>query len=401
MLLDQVRVKLISPDLPARFRYMNANGMIIQNLIQADYITATFTISRKHYPALKQYLTGKGDAVTPVASWGVGFLLSRVLKRPVLAAAVTLLLFLTLWLPTKVLFIRVEGNVTVPHCQILQCAENAGIYFGAGTRPLRSERVKNSLLQQIPELSWVGVNTKGCVATISVTERQIAHLSEKEEGLASSIVACRDGQITDITVTAGNALCKTGDIVTKGQLLISGYTDCGIKIQATHAKGEVFGTTKYENTLIFPLKYGAKAAPIGKSANIFLQIGKKEIKLWKGSGISGAICDKMYASYYLTLPGGFRLPFGLVVEKRVYYRSGCVTIPAEQAQAIMQEQSRLYLLDSMISGQILSQTQAFSQEGGAYQLFGRYSCREMLGRIHYEQIGAYHEQNNRKNRQRR
>ncbi len=401
MLTNQVRVKLISSDLPARFRYMNAQGIDLEKLCQVDYITATFVLRRKDYLSIKQYLASKGDTVTILASKGMFNFFDGIVKRPILLVTIALLLFLTFWVPTKVLFVRVEGNACVSSSHILQCAENAGIRFGASTRPLRSEKVKNSLLQQIPELSWVGINTKGCVATITVAERQISQTAPEEKGAISSIVSSRDGQITDITVTAGNALCKIGDVVTKGQILISGYTDCGIKIQATHAKGEVFGTTKYENTLIFPREYAAKGARTAKTRNIFLQIGKKQIKIWKGSGISGAICDKMYASYYLTLPGGFQLPCGVQVEKCTYYCADTATIPPEQAQLIMQEQSRLYLLESMISGHILSQTQAFSQEDGAYLLSGRYTCQEMLGRIQYEQIGAYHEQNNRKNRQRR
>lgn len=400
MLFDRVNVRLVSSDIPARFRIISSRGMILSNICQTDYLTASFTMSRADFLSIRGYLEEKGDTVTVLASRGPGIILAGMLRRPILSLVIAALLFLTLWLPTKVLFIRVEGNREVPSQQILQSAEVSGIRFGAGVRGLRSERVKNSLLQQIPRLSWVGVNTKGCVATITVAERQTADPIAQEQTQVSSMVASHDAQITDITVTAGNALCKAGDVVAKGQILISGYTDCGIKIQATHAKGEVFGKTLYEKQLLFPSQYLGKGKPLAKNRNIFLQIGKKEIKLWKDSGISGAICDKMYASYYLTLPGGFALPFGVKVETCVYYRPYHAAISGEQAQALMSGQAGAYLLRGMISGQILSQSEAFSQEDGIYRLSGRYVCREMVGRIQYEEIGAYHEQSSRKDRKR-
>ncbi len=392
VLFDLVRIQVISPDLPSRFRYINSGGIILHNVQQADLLTASFSLSRKDFLAVRKYLEDKGDTVTVISHKGPGKVLSNVVHRPILCLTLAALLFLTLWVPTKVFFVQIEGNKNVPVERILQCAENSGICFGSGVRGLRSEKVKNSLLQQIPELSWVGVNTKGCVATIAVSERQTAPEFTEEQSKVSSLIASHDAQIKEITVTAGNALCKSGDVVSKGQVLISGYTDCGIKIQATHAKGEVYGETFYRNQLLFPRDYHQKAAPIEKNRNIFLQIGKKEIKLCKGSGISGAICDKMYASYYLTLPGGFQLPFGIKVETFVYYRPDSVCIPEEQASQLMEHQARQYLVSGMISGKILSQKQIFSAYDGLYCLTGRYVCREMIGRIQYEKIGAYHEQ---------
>ena len=43
---------------------------------------------------------------------------------------------------------------------------------------IRSEKVKNSLLQRIPQLQWAGINTDGCVAVISVREKTAIKNSE-------------------------------------------------------------------------------------------------------------------------------------------------------------------------------------------------------------------------------
>ena len=77
-----------------------------------------------------------------------------------------LLLLLVCILPTRVLFMRVEGNESIPENLILEAAEDCGIRFGASRSAVRSEKVKNGILSRISELQWVGVNTKGCIAVI-------------------------------------------------------------------------------------------------------------------------------------------------------------------------------------------------------------------------------------------
>ena len=93
-----------------------------------------------------------------------------------------------------------EGNQNVPENLILELASQCGLSFGTERRQVRSEQVKNALLGAVPELEWVGINTAGCVATISVRERQKGE-NIGQAGGVSSIVASCDGMITGIVVT--------------------------------------------------------------------------------------------------------------------------------------------------------------------------------------------------------
>ena len=206
-----------------------------------------------------------------------------------------------MWLPSRVLFVQIEGNTHVESRRILESAARCGIAFGASRREIRSEKIKNALIECIPELSWVGVNTYGCTAVISVRERVKESDTENIHGVSSIVASC-DGVIRQITVLQGNRVCSVGQAVTKGQVLISGYTDCGISIQATAAKGEVFAETSRSVTAIFPrvcMQRGEKQCIEQKYAVI---IGKKRINFSNSSGILGTSCVKMYTEKYLTLP---------------------------------------------------------------------------------------------------
>ena len=77
----------------------------------------------------------------------------------------------------------------------------------------------------------------------------------------------RDGFIVSATVTRGNFLCRVGQSVKAGQVLISGYTDCGICIQATRAEGEIYAQTSRDFAAVTPLsgRFGGSRLPSGEN----------------------------------------------------------------------------------------------------------------------------------------
>ena len=174
-----------------------------------------------------------------------------------LMGALAVFLAAAIFLPTRIFFVRVEGNVTTPTRLILDAAGESGIRFGASRRAVRSEKMKTALLSALPHLHGAGGNTSGCVATGSVRQRTEPEVTGQDRAV-SSIVASRDGFIVSATVTRGNSLCRVGQSVKAGQVLISGYTDCGICIQATRAEGETCAQTSREFAAVTPAQWTAR-----------------------------------------------------------------------------------------------------------------------------------------------
>ena len=144
----------------------------------------------------------------------------------------------------------------------------------------------------------------------------------------SKIVAIRDGIITDCTVLAGKMLCVPGQVVKKGQTLVSGYSMDGLLLKGTRSSGEIYANTVRTIQGVMPTGMAEKGAIINRTQTVFLIIGNKRIFLNNNSRISGAICDKMYEEYYITLPNGFRLPLGYGIERQNEYES--ITASSEQ-----------------------------------------------------------------------
>lgn len=381
----EVRVRLISADTAKALKSINASGISVSKVRQKDGLTVEFRISRSQLRELNRIVQHRGDRIELTGREGIYWGLRRLIRRPVLVTGVLIMLLLTLYLPTRVLFIQVEGNTSIPTRMILEAAQNCGICFGANARQVRSEKMKNALLEQIPQLQWAGINTDGCCAVISVREKTEPDKTPFQYPI-SSMVAMRDGYITQMIVTAGSPLCKVGQTVKAGQVLISAYTDCGLHIQATKAKGEVFANTQREfqaATLSSPI---IKGKVIGEQRSYGLIIGKKQINFTKGSGISGRECDRIKKVEYLSLPGGFRLPVAFVTQTEISYSVDEGSADDARTKLLLSSFVKEYLTEDMVAGQIEQCVEQFMPAQGTYLIMGRYRCNEMICKTRAEEI---------------
>lgn len=364
---------------------INERGIRLDQVRWLEPLTVQFRCSRKDRRAVEAICKKRGDETRFSAETGVKPLLQKVLARPFLLVGCGVLLLLTAYLPTRVFFFQVEGNKTVPSRMILEAAADCGIRFGVSRREIRSEKMKNALLEAMPELKWAGINTAGCTATICVRERAMEEVNQTMTSRVSSIAAVRDAYITDLTVTRGTALCAPGQVVGAGQILISGHTDLGICVQVTRAQGEVFGETIHEFRAVTPAQWVIRQEATDSVRRYSLILGKKRINFGKGSGISPATCGRMYKEYYMTLPGGFQLPLGLAVETTIPWKTGRTTLaPKEET---MRAFARHQLLAETVAGTILAEDLSFSREKDVFCLQGWFSCSEMIGREVTEEIG--------------
>lgn len=383
-LTGMVEVELLCADSPFALKRIAAAGIAVFRINERiDGFGLRLSIARGDFRQLKQIAEKYGYECNVINRVGLYWTLKSLSGRPVLIAGMVLFLLLSIYLPSRVLFFRVEGNSGIPTKLILEACEEAGIRFGSSRSEVRSERVKNSLLESIPKLKWVGVNTKGCLAVITVKERS----QQPEETLIgiSSIVAARDGVITSCTAEKGNLLVRPGQAIAAGEVLISGYTDCGLSIRATRAEGEIFAKTDRDITAVLPAISHEKAQITKECKKYSIIIGKKRINFYKDSGILGDTCDKMYLSSVLTLPGGFELPVALVVEIWRFWDTEEVIIDSDQALKQVQEASRRYLQSVMIAGTVMKSA---SQEQSTEQLFSlntKYFCHEMIGQVRNEE----------------
>lgn len=389
--LQMTQVTVICANIADLLYDLSLYGITLHHIRMQDELTASFCIRQSHYQIVVTLVETSDGRITESVPASAALLVKNILSRPVLILGAVMILLLTLLIPTRILFLEVTGNEQLTRFEILEAASKCGLKFGTVRRDVRSESIKNHLLAELSGLKWVGVNTHGCVAIISVQERATVSI-EQNMCMVSSIVASCDGVIRELTVKSGNPLCYVGQAVKRGQLLVSGYSDCGRCIYGTRADAEIYAQTKHTMSISSLPKTIKREHRLEFSKKIGLIIGKKRINFYKGSGISDATCVRMYMEYPLTLPGGFQLPISFCVQEETSYASVSTDADPVKSEAIMKTSALTYLHSQMVAGVVVQENYQVTEWDGAVHMLGLYTCDEMISQTRNEEIIINYEQ---------
>ncbi len=311
---------------------LGAKGILFWDLQWESEICLRLRMLLEQGPALEEIAGQTGAEMTVLRRRGIPVLWGRFHRRYVLLAGFAVFWLLLFGGNLFIWEFRVSGNETVPTETVLRALENYGITVGSPGLEIDQEDMRNHVLLELHDVSWLTVNVKGCVAYVQVVERQRPPEIADEAGVWN-IVAARDGLVTRVRALDGKALVAEGSTVTKGELLVTGvYESREGNTYMTHSLGTVEARTWYELSVSVPLEITEKSGGRREKTALSVDFGKKRIKLWGRGSISGASCDKITYYHPLSLPGGLRLPITMVRESVTYYDGQSVRRSREQAQ---------------------------------------------------------------------
>jgi similar to stage IV sporulation protein len=171
------------------------------------------------YEALKTIAAEQNFKIELLQSQGLPFY-KTIMKRRMGLLGGAILFILTLYVMSSfVWFIQVSGNNKVDRTRILMTAAHYGIQVGAGKWTFSRTAVEEAMLRDISELAYVQCDIRGVKVNIKVVEKI---LPEQNITGPCHIVANRDGVIEEVLVLDGQAHVKAGDVVARGDILISG-----------------------------------------------------------------------------------------------------------------------------------------------------------------------------------
>ena len=373
----RLRVKCTCVAIEDVIKLSNDKGIIFYDVRKNNALEAELTLKKTQYSSFAKLVEQYGGAVEITARTGILWSVFALRCRPVLLVGIALFLLSVFYIPSRIFFVQIENNRDISAETIIDHAQSAGVKFGASRRYVRSETVKNAILSAIPELQWVGVNTRGCVAVISVKERSLP--AQQQDSGICSIVSKRDCVIDEIFVKRGDLMCTVGQAVKAGQMLVSGYTDCGISIKATSADAEIYGKTFHELQIITPTYRHSKTLNGKKKEKFSVIFGKKQIKFYKDSGISDTKCVKMYSYSYVTLPGGYVLPIGMLKETILFCDIKENSVSQDDALLVASAIGDRYIKENTVAGEVLNSSMSTCTEDFIYKFSCKYFCREMIG----------------------
>lgn len=120
--------------------------------------------------------------------------------------------------------IDVSGNIEIDKKQVIEIAKKSGLSIGKYKQKIDTESVIKDIKNSLDNVSWVGVDYKGTNAIIKIVEGQKIPMVVNENDFCN-IVAKKDGEIQKIVAQNGTVMCKDGDNVKQGQILIAGWME--------------------------------------------------------------------------------------------------------------------------------------------------------------------------------
>ena len=236
-----------------------------------EFFTAAIAVGR--YEELRPLARKAGVRLKSGKRHGLPFLWKRVSSRKGILAgmvvfAVTLHIFsMYVW------SVQVTGNTSIPSDQILTEAKNLGLSPGALKSRLEYQELQRRLMIAFPDVSWLSVNTQGCMIEIALEER-IKHPEAENQEKISNLKASASGQIIKLEVTGGALQVKVGDAVVKGQLLVSGIAeDATGGTRMMRSSGKVIAETEKSLVAEIPMKQTVQR-PTGK------QIVRRSVRIF-------------------------------------------------------------------------------------------------------------------------
>ena len=358
-----------------------AHGVPFWGLQWESETVFTVRTTRHSLPLLRQITEEAECTITTQEERGAPILLHRGKRRYALMAGALLLLLLSLCGNIFIWDFRVSGNETVPEEAILRALENCGITVGSVGLELDQKAIRNQVLLELPDLSWLVVNVKGCTAHVQVLERQRPPRTVQEDEI-TNVVALRSGLVTEIRPLDGKAQVTRGSTVTEGQLLISGVVDTERQgVRMVHGMGQVWARTWYDLSVLVPLQTAKLVQQEGETTRIWLDIGKKQINLLAKGSMLPADCGKILHYGAVCLPGGFRLPLTVVTEKTVRYQPQKKERTEAEARA-EGEAALLALLETQMTedGTVVDTRFASARKGEWLLVTLKAECLEQIGR---------------------
>ncbi|MBD5149676.1 MAG: sporulation protein YqfD [Oscillibacter sp.] len=356
-------------------------GIVFWDLSWASPVEFTFTMTRRDWKRLRR-LSRKIDCDMTAVSWrGTPFFLGRMRRRYGL--------WITLGICTALLFcgsffiwdFEIEGNETISQQEILRALDKYGIGFGTYGFHVDSSELRNQMLLEIPELSYIAVNVRGCRAYVQVRERipEPEIISKREPG---NTVAAKDALITAIQPWDGQKMVLPGTTVKEGQLLISGVMQDNVTgVRYLRGMGKVYGRTWYHLQCRVPLTVREKVYTGEEKVRRALLVGKKRWNLYFSSSILGDTCDKITTWDEWELPGGVALPVTMVTEKLRTYEITERERSREEALALADTVLTARLDGYVEEGEVLSRELTGEVADGCLVVTLSAECEEQVGRL--------------------
>ena len=206
--------------------------------------------------------------------------------------------------------LEIIGDFNIPIEELWNELELENVRIGMRKKDLDYNKIKNNIYVRRDDVAWMGFTIKGTKAYVEFVQRDNIK-NEEFKDKPCNIVSDKDGVVYKILVKSGCRLVEVGDVVNKGQVLISGkVSNQKSESRLVHSDGEVILKTWYTNKVTVPYEKDLVSKTGNKEKKYKLEIGNCEINLIN-NGTKFKKYDTITVSNKLKIFNKFELPIKL------------------------------------------------------------------------------------------
>ncbi|WP_010097041.1 sporulation protein YqfD [Ornithinibacillus scapharcae] len=272
------------------------NGISVWNVRREGKSSCSGNIKLTDIPQVKQ-LRREGDyKISFDKRRGYPFLFSRFLRRKEFVLSFIMSVLLILFMSNVIWKIEITGELPKEIEEKIATQLNEyGIHPGAFLFTIDAPgKIQQKLIDDIPELLWVGVHQKGTTYQLEGVEKIV--VKKDEVSGPRNLVATKKGVIKKMYVSKGVPKVMVNDFVKPGQLLVSGTLNENTNEQGdtnkqedekekpnpilVAADGEIVASTWYEVDVTIPLKKNYELLTGNQEKRYYIGINNFKLPIW-------------------------------------------------------------------------------------------------------------------------
>ncbi len=342
------------------------NGDLTSKVMLSDY-EPLISIAKK-----------ANSSITVKEKEGLPVFTSKYKKRIGFLAGALIFIMILYFFSMYVWSVKVTGNDATPTAEIIKTMEELGVSPGSLKRRIDAPMVEHLAMIKLNNVAWMSVNINGSHVDVLIKEKvKIPEIFS--EGEPCNVIASEDGQIERIETYKGTPLVKTGDVVTEGQLLISGVTE-GVDAKSTFvdAEGKIFAKTRRKIKEVVKLS-SLKAVDTGK---IIKRYRIKTFGLEIPIGLWRKIDDNFRSEVAVNSLKIFSTELPIKIYTESWYEQECneVTLTSGEAKAEAERKISEREATELSGAQVLDKIASDREENGECIAEMEYSCIDNISK---------------------
>lgn len=214
----------ISGTSPERFINLCSNRRIyIWNIVRANE-NYKFNLSIRNYKRLKPVFRKTRLVPKINKKYGLPFFLYKNKKRKGFFIGIFICITLVYIMSLYIWDINILGGSKYTPEAILKFLDENDIKSGIKKKLIDGSKIEEDIRLTYDDIGWVSAEIKGTRLIIKITETNMPVPVVKATA-PSHIIASKDAKIKEIVTRTGKPMVKPGDVVRKGDILVSGVVE--------------------------------------------------------------------------------------------------------------------------------------------------------------------------------